>query len=259
MLNLVDTVVLGVVQGLTEFLPVSSTGHLILAEKLLQVGESNFLTSFTIAIQVGSILAVLWLYGRDLFNKELVKKIAAAFVPTAVIGFLIYKIVKTIFLESGTIVAAALVLGGVAMIIIERWYAKREQFVYKDLATLSYRDAALIGLAQALAMIPGVSRSAATIFGGLALGLSRSAIVEFSFLLAIPTMLAATGYDLFKSGASFSGDQFGLIAVGAIVSFIVSVASIKWLIGFIRQHNFVGFGVYRVVVGIIWLLAFWLV
>ncbi len=255
MISFLDAAILGLVQGLAEFLPISSTGHLILASKILGLSTSDFLSSFIIAIQVGSILAVLFLYGRDLFNLELTKKVLAAFIPTAVIGFILYKIIKHFFLTSDLVVAAALIVGGLVMIGLELRHRKKV-VEGRGLNDLSYREAVLVGLAQSLAMIPGISRSAATIFGGLSLGLSRSAIVEFSFLLAIPTMIAATGYDLFKSGASFSGGQFEVMAVGTVVSFLVSIVAIRWLLNFIRQHDFIGFGIYRVVVGLLWLIFF---
>ena len=259
MINFWQAGILGVVQGITEFLPVSSTGHLILSSQLLGLISGDFLTSFIIVIQAGSILAVLFLYGKSLLNWEFDKKIIAAFLPTAIVGFLIYKIVKTVFLGNNLVVAVALILGGLLMIYLERFYNSKKDFVPRELSTLTYREAMLIGLVQALAMIPGVSRSAATLFGGLAVGLSRSATLEFSFLLAIPTMLAATGYDLFKSGSAFSLDQVEVIIFGIVLSFVVSMISIRWLLNFVRQHTFVGFGIYRIVLGTGWLLFFWLI
>ncbi len=258
MFSLWEATILGIVQGVTEFLPISSTGHLILASKLLALPASEFLTSFIIAIQAGSILAVLFLYGRSLSDWEFDKKVLAAFVPTAVIGFLLYKIIKTFFLTSDLLVAVMLVVGGLVMIWLERRHKLNNQ-PELNLNQLTYRSAIIIGLCQSLAMIPGVSRSAATIFGGLALGLTRSAILEFSFILAIPTMLAATGYDLFKHGLTFNPGEASFLMVGIAVSFLVSLAAIKWLLSFVRRHNFTGFGIYRIVVGLGWILIFWLV
>lgn len=249
----IHAIVLGAVEGLTEFLPVSSTGHLILAADLLRVPDSEFLKSFGIAVQLGAILAVLAVSGkRLLFDRKILLRVAAAFVPTAVLGLLFYKIVKTYLLGNAAVVVWALVLGGVALIVFEKLH-KASAAAKAELSAMSYRDAIVIGLAQSVAMIPGVSRSAATILGGMGLGWSRAAIVEFSFMLAIPTMAAATGLDLLKSGFAFSAREFGLLALGCAVAFAVAYASVKWLLAYVRSNDFVAFGVYRIFAG----LAFW--
>lgn len=248
-----QTIFLGVVEGVTEFLPISSTGHLILTDFLLKIPETEFVKSFNIAIQLGAILAVVVLYLRRLLvNKKLLARVIVAFVPTAIIGLLFYKVVKTYLLGNVLVVVLALVLGGLAILVME-WYLKRRESGGRSLEEMSYRKAVLVGLAQSVAIIPGVSRSAATIIGGMLAGFSRSAIVEFSFLLAIPTMLAATGLDLFKSGTSFSGSEWLSLGLGFIVSFAVALAAVKWLLRYVQTHNFNLFGVYRIVAA----LLFW--
>ena len=248
-------IVLGIVEGLTEFLPVSSTGHLILAAELLRVPESEFLKSFGVAVQLGAILAVLAVsWKRLLLDRRIFLRVAAAFVPTAVLGLLLYKAVKTYLLGNAAVVVWALVLGGAALIAFEKLF-KLPAAPKGDLAAMPYKDAVLIGLAQSVAMIPGVSRSAATILGGMGLGWSRAAIVEFSFLLAVPTMAAATGLDLLKSGFAFGASEFGLLALGMATAFAVAYASMRWFLGYVRTHDFTAFGIYRIAAG----LAFWLI
>lgn len=253
-----QVLILGVVEGLTEFLPVSSTGHLILATKLLNITSSPFVTSFTIAIQLGAIMAVVILYGPKLWlNKKLAYLAVAGFIPTGIIGFLLYGLIVKRFLTSPMIVVWALVIGGLFLILFEKWYQKRFQNAEtKSLIDLTLPDALIIGLVQAVSIVPGVSRSAATVVTGLARGFSRQAIVEFSFLLAIPTMLAATSYDLLKHGAIFTGSQWELLLFGALISAIVAIISIKWLVRFVQSNSFVIFGVYRLIIGVIFLIIF---
>ena len=250
---------MGIVEGVTEFLPVSSTGHLILTSKLLGIVDSDFLKSFEIAIQFGAILAVVALYWKKFTSDiETWKRVSVAFIPTAVVGFLLYNVLKNYLLSSGTLVIWALLIGGAALIAFELWH-KRYRYYKTDgrhnrsIIEITYKQSFLIGLAQSLAIIPGVSRSAATIVGGLALGISRQAIVEFSFLLAVPTMAAATGYDLLKSAGSFEIGQFWVLAIGFVISFLVAMASIVWLLKFVKNHTFIGFGVYRIIIA----LFFW--
>lgn len=246
---------LGVVEGVTEFLPISSTGHLIVAGKLLQIPESAFLSSFYIAIQLGAILSVLVWYGSRLWQGwGAYKKVLMAFAPTAVIGFALYGIIKNLLLNNEWLVVGSLFLGGLAIIGFERWYAQRDRAVVNELESLGYGQAALIGTAQALAVVPGVSRSAATILGGLWLGVSRKTIVEFSFLLAVPTMLAATVLDLFETAIVFTPREWQLLLIGFVVSFVVALLAIKWLLRFVEHHNFAVFGYYRLVAAIIFAL-----
>jgi undecaprenyl-diphosphatase len=263
-MDIVSTIILSIVEGITEFLPISSTGHLILVDALLKISATEFVKSFNIAIQLGAILAVVVLYAKTLISdRRLLIKVIVAFLPTAIIGLIFYKLIKQFLLGNTAVVIWTLALGGLALIVFEFWQARRARAWKErgetsiDLTNLSYKQAVIIGLCQSLAVIPGVSRSAATIVGGLALGLSRRAIVEFSFLLAIPTMLAATVLDLAKNGASFSGQEFGLLTLGFIVSFIVALVTVKLLLGYVKRYNFIPFGVYRLVLAIVaWVILF---
>lgn len=254
-MTLLQAILLGIVEGITEFLPISSTGHLILVSKLLGLSRSEFLSTFEISIQLGAILSVVVLYGRRLLvDLEVMKRVAIAFVPTAVIGFLFYKLVKK-FMLSGeyTVILWSLFLGGILLVVFELFHKEKESHA-DDVINISYPKAALIGVIQSLAMIPGVSRSGATILGGLALGVKRKTIVEFSFLLAVPTMLAATLLDLYKNAPSFDSDQFLALLVGGAVSFVVAILSIRFFLGYIKNRSFILFGVYRIVLAAI----FWL-
>ncbi len=247
------SIILGIVQGITEFLPISSTGHLILAEKLLAMNQTDFLKSFDIIIQFGSILAVIVLYWKKFLHWETLKKLAAAFIPTGILGLLLYKAVKTWLLGNEKVVLWTLFIGGVLLIAFELFHKEKPE-AKEEIADLSYSKAAIIGLFQAIAMIPGVSRSAATILGGLLLGIKRKTIVEFSFLLAVPTMLCATGLDLFKSAGQFNAGQWDFLLAGFAASFIMAMIGIKFLLTFIKKYSFISFGVYRIILAAV----FWL-
>jgi len=257
-MNYLSALILGIVEGLTEFLPVSSTAHMLLTERLLNLSSTDFVKTFTISIQLGAILAVLVLYWRQLWNdKALWGKIIAAFLPTAVLGLLFYKIIKTYLLENLQLIAWTLLIGGLIIIVFElatKKHSKNSSAV--DFQTISYTQATIIGLAQAVAFIPGVSRSAATILGGLSLKINRQTIVAFSFLLAIPTMLAATGLDLLKNAGGFNSSQIELWLIGFVTSFVVAILVIKGFIKFVAKHDFIIFGIYRIILGLIilWLL-----
>ncbi len=251
-MELWQAIVLGIVEGLTEFLPVSSTGHLILVSSLMGIKQTEFQKSFEIAIQLGSILAVVFLfYGRLFSDFELWKRIVVAFIPTGVLGFLLYKFIKG-YLFNPFVVSFMLVLGGIVFILIERWL-KDHPPEYRDEDQIPYLKAFAIGLFQSLAMIPGTSRSGATIVGGLLLGLDRRTAAEFSFLLAVPTMFVATGYDLYKNHSQFSAENWQILAVGFITAFVSALVAVKWFLGFIKKHSFVPFGIYRIAVGLIFL------
>lgn len=247
-------VVLGVVEGITEFLPVSSTGHMIIASHLMGLPDSEFLKTFEIAIQFGAICAVAGLYWRTfLLDWETTCKVVLAFIPTAIIGFLLYKLIKQYLLHNVLIVVWALFLGGAVIIIFELVH-KGKQATSKGIEGISYKQAFMIGLCQSLAVVPGVSRSAATIVGGLMLGVSRKAIVEFSFLLAVPTMLAATILDLLKTEAELNSRQWGVLGVGFAVALVVAWFSVKFLLKYIQKNDFMVFGVYRVIAAVIFAL-----
>lgn len=248
------TLILSVVEGITEFLPVSSTGHLILASHLFQIPPTEFSKSFDIFIQLGAIAAVVALYFRSL-TVDMLKRLAVAFIPTGLIGFLVYPLVKSLFLENILITIISLFIGGVVLIMLEKLY--QEQPHHSDsIYQLSYGKTALIGLFQAISIIPGVSRSAATIIGGLWLGLKRQPAVEFSFLLALPTLLAATGYDLLKSYHSFSSSDVSLLALGFVGAFVTAALTMKYFIRYIQRHTFIPFGVYRIVIAVVFWILF---
>ena len=245
--------ILGLLEGFTEFLPISSTAHLVIGARLLEIPSDGFLTSFVIAIQLGAIASLLVLYRKTLITDfPLMLRVAVAFVPAAVVGFALYTIIKEIFLESLTIIAWALLAGGIIFIIFER--ARKKGFMPEyegTAATMSLQKAVLIGCAQSFAVVPGVSRAGATILGGLALGLPRVEIARFSFLLAIPTMLAATGYDLLKTGSSFVLADWHILLIGFVAAFAAAYVSARALISFVSTHSFEGFGWYRIVVAIL--------
>ncbi len=262
---LIDIIVMGIVEGLTEFIPVSSTGHLILAGELLGFkGPAE--TTFNIVIQLGAILAVVVAYRRR-FTDVLVglprrqtgpwlftRNVLLAFLPSAVIGLLVYKAIKAL-LEKPVVVAIALIVGGVAILGIER-LAKRVRF--GSVEAMAAPTALGIGFIQCLSMIPGVSRSGATIMGALMLGVERKTAAEFSFFLAVPTMIAASGYDLLKSWGSLSLGNLEAIAIGFAVSFVVALAVIKGFVAIVGRYGFAPFAWYRIIAGsgaLIWLLA----
>lgn len=249
-MTLLDAAILGIVEGITEFLPISSTGHLILASHLLGLEHTSLLGTFEIAIQLGAILAVVAHYWQRLLEPALVAKLAAAFVPTALVGFLVYPFFKDVLSGNVQVVVWSLLAGGIALIAFD--YLKREEA--GTIESLSYAQCALLGLCQSVAIIPGVSRSAATIIGGELLGMSRLAVVEFSFLLAVPTMAAATGYDIYKQASAFSSDDLLMLATGFATAFVVASLSIRWLLGFVRTHGFASFGAYRIALALIFLL-----
>ncbi len=240
-----QALVLGIVEGLTEFLPISSTGHLILAAKLLGLAQTDFQKSFEIVIQLGAIGSVVVLYWRQFLRPEVLTRVVVAFLPTGAIGLLLYPLVKSYLLGNESVVLLALFLGGVILIVFEVFY-REPSGAASDIKSITYLQAISIGLFQAVAIVPGVSRSGATIVGGLAMGLTRKTIVEFSFLLAVPTMLAATGLDLVKNASSFSAGQSGALAVGFVASFIVAMLSIKFLLAYVRTRTFIAFGIYRI-------------
>jgi len=251
-MHLWESVVLGIVEGLTEFLPVSSTGHLILTSTLLGLKQTDFQKTFEVAIQLGSILAVVFLFYKRLFTDiELWKRIIVAFIPTGVLGFLLYKFIKG-YLFSPYVVATMLIVGGIVFLLVEYWLKKHPP-EFHDEDQIPYWKAFLIGIFQSLAMIPGTSRSGATIVGGLLLGLDRKTATEFSFLLAVPTMFVATGYDIFKHHSELSFENWQILGVGFITAFISAIVAVKWFLGFIKHHSFIPFGIYRIIAG----LLFW--
>jgi undecaprenyl-diphosphatase len=247
--DLFDAIILAVVEGLTEFLPVSSTGHTILAATLLKIAQTPFVKSFEIALEFGSILAAVVLYWRYFLDFDVLKRLFVAFIPTGVVGLLIYRLFKDVLFGNEQIVLWALLLGGIFIILFELRYKQRSRI--DDISKISYRDCLLIGLFQAVSVIPGASRAAPTIMGGLALGMKRQTIVLFSFLLAVPTMVAASGFDLLMSYNEFSSGQVDLLLAGFVASFVVAIPAIKLFLGYVRKHNFIPFGIYRILLVVV--------
>lgn len=256
-MNYLHATVLSVVEGLTEFLPVSSTAHLVLASNIFNLTQTNFLKSFEIIIQLGAILAVVVVYLKELIgNPKLWLKIILAFLPSAVVGFFLYDFIKEWLLGDALVTALALIVGGIAFMVVDKLLARTNRpDSALDVANLSPKRLLTIGLFQCLAMIPGVSRSAASIFGGMLTGLSRAQAAKFSFFLAVPTMLAATSLDLYKSGLAFSTSELILLAIGFTGAFVTALLAIKVFISFVQKHTFFPFGVYRIVIGLIWLFV----
>ncbi len=255
---LVSALVLGVVEGLTEFLPVSSTGHLIIVSDLLGANDEKG-KIFDIVIQLGAILAVCWEYRArfalafsgiraDPLQQRFAANLAVAFVPAAALGFLFASGIKQ-YLFNPVAVAMALVAGAIAIFAIERWYARRGAPRVTSVDAMTWRDALLIGFAQCLSLVPGTSRSGATIMGGMVVGLSRQAATEFSFFLAVPIMFAASGYQVVKYRELLAATDLGPFAVGFAVSFVAALVAVRGLIRFVATHDFRAFAWYRIALG----------
>ena len=252
-----QAIIIAIVEGLTEFLPVSSTGHMVITSSLMGIQGSAFTKLFEVVIQMGAILSVVILFWKRFFQSfDIYVKLAIAFLPAAVFGLLFYKHIKAV-LEKPLVIAAVLLLGGIVLLFVDKWFAKNE-LLGSQKKELTYQNAFFVGCFQVLSMIfPGLSRSASTIIGGLTQGLNRQNAAEFSFLLAVPTMAAASlkdGYEYYKdvkSGivAPLSNDQIGILALGNIVAFVVAMIAIKTFIGFLSRNGFQVFGWYRIAVG----------
>jgi len=255
-MSILQTLILSIIEGVTEFLPISSTGHLVLASSFLNISQTDFVKSFEIAIQLGAIVAVVWLYRNEIIgNRALWPKVGIAFVPTAVLGLIFYPFIKTFLLGNLPVTLLALAIGGLILIGFE----KVIKTGYTKIEDMTWVQALVAGMAQSASMIPGVSRAAATIVGGMSQGLSREEAVKFSFLLAIPTMAAATGLDAIKTGWRFDTFEFAIMSLGFVTAFVTAMLTVKWLVGFVRSHSFVGFGVYRLLLaGVFWWWMKWL-
>lgn len=246
-----QAIILAIIEGITEFLPVSSTGHMIIGSSLMGIAEQPLTKTFTVAIQFGAILSVVMLYWKRFFNInfQFYKRLLIAFIPAAILGKLLNDYIDML-LENVLVVAVMLLVGGVIFLLLDKWFAKAEENGSDNLQ--SDKSAFLIGLFQCIAMIPGVSRSAATIIGGLTQKLNKKGAAEFSFFLAVPTMVAATvykRYELYKLEGAFSSEEIKLIAIGNIVAFIVAAIAIKSFISYLTKHGFKIFGWYRIIVG----------
>ncbi|MEN9337719.1 MAG: undecaprenyl-diphosphatase UppP [Candidatus Parcubacteria bacterium] len=251
-MNIIQALYLGIIEGLTEFLPISSTGHLILASHILKIAQTDFLIAFEVAIQLGAIGAVLYMYWKRIFTAPMIKRLAVAFIPTGIAGFVIYPHLKAL-LTSPLIVGVSLFVGGIIILFVENSYYKAQQNGETKLHhDVSVKQAFLLGLYQVLAMIPGVSRSGSVIVGGLLMKLDRSMLTEFTFLLAVPTMSAATLYSIYKhADVVLQTGNLSTLAVGMVTSFVIATFVIKLFLDYVRKHTFVAFGFYRIIVGII--------
>lgn len=244
--------IIAIIEGLTEFLPISSTGHMILASSLMQIENPQFAETFEIVIQLGAILAVLFLYIKRFFvSLTIYLKLLVAFLPTGIIGLLAYKTIK-LYLFNPYVVSVSLIVGGVVLLFLDKWSAKKES-EYKEIEDISYVNAVKIGLIQCISMVPGVSRSAATIFGGIFSGFNRRQAAEFSFLLAIPTMFAASGYDLLKEKDNIHSKDITILVFGALIAFIVAFFAVKAFVTFLNKYGFKHFGYYRIALGVLFL------
>jgi undecaprenyl-diphosphatase len=243
-MTLFEAIIVAIVEGITEFLPISSTGHMIITQQILGIPSDEFVKAFTVNIQFGAILSVIVLYWKRFFQGwDFYFKLAVACLPL-VIAYLLEKQIDAM-LESVLIVAVAMVLGGVFLIFVDRWFDRPEN----EKTQLTYRKSFIIGLFQIISVIPGVSRSAATIIGGMSQKLSRKSAAEFSFFLAVPTMFAASALKLVENHQLITGDNLTLLIVGNIVSFIVAMVAIRSFIAFLTRHGFKWFGWYRIAVG----------
>jgi undecaprenyl-diphosphatase len=248
-MDILHAIILAIIEGLTEFLPISSTGHMIIGSTLMGIAQDDFVKLFTVAIQFGAILSVVVLYWKRFFQSfDFYLKLLYAFIP-AVIAGLLFKEQVDVLLENVVVVGAMLLLGGIVFLFIERWVPGGTDSTDRS---VSPKQAVVIGVFQTLAMIPGVSRSAATIIGGMTQGLTRKHAAEFSFFLAVPTMFAATAksiFDYVQDGGAITGAHMKLFAIGNVVAFVVAILAIKAFIAILSQYGFKGFGWYRIVVG----------
>ena len=251
-MTIFDSIVLAIIEGLTEFLPISSTGHMIMGQTLLKI-DGDFVKTFEISIQLGAIMAIVLMYARRFLQSLTIYfKLGIAFIPTGIVGLLAYKTIK-MYLFNPYVVGVALVIGGIILVLIDKKVVARESKVL-DLDSISYKNSFLIGLIQCISMIPGVSRAAATIIGGVFNGLDKKQATEFSFLLAVPTMFAATGYDLIKTPIKFTSHEYLLLAIGLLIAFVSAWAAVKVFIKLVENYGFQYFGYYRIAIGLLFLL-----
>ncbi|MFN8339279.1 MAG: undecaprenyl-diphosphate phosphatase [Saprospiraceae bacterium] len=252
-MSIFNAIILAIIEGLTEFLPISSTGHMILASSAMGIHEDEFVKTFEICIQLGAILAIALMYMQRFFKSiDIYLKLLVAFLPTAIIGFLAYDIIKH-YLFNAIVVSVSLIIGGIILIWIDSYIKSKESEV-ADLDQIPYKNAFKIGLFQCLSMIPGTSRAAATIVGGVLNKLDKRQATEFSFLLAIPTMFAATGYDLLKTPIDFTSEQWKLLTIGLTIAGISAWIAVKIFLNIVDKYGFKPFGYYRIALGIIYLI-----
>jgi len=247
-MNIIHAAVLGLIEGLTEFLPISSTAHMIMGSRLMGLQQTEFLKFFEVFIQIGAIFAVAFLYFKQFFNVKLIKQLLFSFIPTAIIGFLLYKVIKTIFFNSNLLISISLIVIGIVFIVVERMKLKE----HKSISQMSLQTAIIIGLAQSLAVVPGVSRAGIVILAMMLLGFKRDESAQYSFMLALPTLAAAALLDVIKMrSVKLSLSEIEMVAMGTLVAFVVAYVSMKWFVTFLQKKKLTAFGFYRVGVGII--------
>jgi undecaprenyl-diphosphatase len=250
-MNILHTIILGLVEGITEFLPVSSTAHLIIVSKLLGLSQNTFISTFEVIIQSGAILAVMFIYGKRLFeNKNLFKMVLASFIPTAIVGFILHDIIKNVFFQSETLIVGMIGLIGLLFIVLEKYFEKNKIELKNDESSLQLRDALLIGLFQSFAVVPGVSRAGAVIICMMLLRYKRKFAAEYSFILAIPTILAATVLDLIKFDGVFTSARLMYFGIGFVTAFISALFIVKWFTSYLEKNNLVVFGLYRIMLAL---------
>ena len=255
-MSIFDSIILGIIEGFTEFLPISSTGHLIVASSFLGIDQNSVTKAYEVIIQFAAILAVIFNY-KDKFSIkkiDLWSKVFLAFIPIGAVGFMFSHQIKELF--SIQIVATMFIVGGVIFLVVERFFIPNETDLIDDVEKVTLKQSLIIGFAQVFALIPGTSRAGSTIIGALLVGLSRKASAEFSFLLAFPVMSAVTAYDLLKHYHEFSSANLITLAVGFVISFIVAYLTIKLFLAFLEKFTFVAFGVYRIIFGVVLLLIY---
>lgn len=255
-MNIIQTIILAIIEGLTEFLPISSTGHMILASYVMKIHENEFVKTFEVAIQLGAIMAIALMYVKRFFQSlDIYLKLIVAFLPTAVVGFLAYDFIKA-YLFNPVVVSISLIIGGVILILLDKTVVQKEKQIV-SLEQIPIKNAFFIGLMQCLSMIPGTSRAAATIIGGVFNKLDKTQATEFSFLLAIPTMFAATGYDLLKTDINFTSEEITLLLIGLVFAFISAWFAVKIFLKIVENYGFKYFGYYRILLGLIFLIVMW--
>lgn len=255
-MDILHALILSFVEGVTEFLPISSTGHMVLISHILQLQQTEFLKSFEIIIQLGAILAAAILYWKRLINTKIWPQIFVAFLPAAGVGFVFFKLIKGFLIGNSLVTVIALLLGGIAFIAVEYWHKNNKTTETTEIEKITLKNAFIIGLFQSVSVIPGVSRAGATILGALLLKTNRKTAAEFSFILAVPTMFAASALDIVKTKLSFSSSEIMTLLVGLVGSFIFAMIAIKFLIKYLSNHDFIPFGVYRIIVAILYFVIF---
>ena len=256
-MTLFHSLILGLVEGFTEFLPISSTGHMILISHFLKIPTDATLATFEVVSQVGAIAAVVVLYFKKLIEIKMIKKLIVAFIPTGIIGLVIFPHIKA-WLQDPLLVAFTMTFGGICILLVENWYAKKENNgEIHETHNISYLQALTLGIFQAVAVIPVVSRSGTMIIGGLTMKLSRKVLTEFTFLLAVPTMVIATLYTIYKKHSELAFTDITPIVFGTLISFVVAIIVIRYFLNYIRSHSFKVFGWYRIILGVILLYILW--